>query len=83
MISATSLRAAPARSRHQPSGREPMTLLPSTKTLDCAAWVMPLCGPRHVAGAARKPSAARCPLPCQGDDTRRMGTGHDGDANPG
>ena len=60
MISATRRRAASARSRHQPSGREPMTLLPSTKTLDCAAWVMPFCGLRHVAGAARKPSAARC-----------------------
>ena len=64
MISATSLRAAPARSRHQPSGREPMTLLPSTKTLDCAARVMPFYGLRHVAGAARNPSAA--PLPSQG-----------------
>ena len=61
MISATSLRAAPARSRHQPSGREPMTLLPSTKTLDCGARVIPFYGLRHVAGAARIPSAARCP----------------------
>ena len=34
MISATSLRAAPARSRHQRSGREPMKLLPSTNPLE-------------------------------------------------
>ena len=41
-------RAAPARSRHQPSGRAPMTLLPSTiqrprewsdRPLRCSAWV--------------------------------------------
>ena len=63
MISATSLRAAPARSRHQPSGREPMTLLPSTKTLDCAAWVIPFCGLRHVAGAARNLRARARPGP--------------------
>ena len=40
-MSATILRAALARSRHQPSGSKPMTLLPSTKTLDRAAWIMP------------------------------------------
>ena len=64
MISATSLRAAPARSRHQPSGREPMTLLPSTKTLECAARVMPF----YRSPLCRRgcPESERRPLPCQG-----------------
>ena len=71
MISVTSLRAALARSRHQPSGREPMTLLPSTKTLDFAVWVMPFCGLRHVAGGC--PETERRPLPCQGQGAMILG----------
>ena len=36
-----------------------MTLLPSTKTLDCAGWVMPFCGLRHPIAQTRSIRAPR------------------------
>ena len=77
MISATSLRAAPARSRHQPSGREPMTLLPSTKTLECAVWIMRC----SVSVMSQGLSETRVPHDALqgGDDTSPMTEGYAAD----
>ena len=58
MTSATSRRAASARSRHQPSGREPMTLLPATNVAEPGVGVtmVRMCGV-DVAGASGKTRA--------------------------
>ena len=53
-------REASQHERQQPSDREPMSLLPSSKTLARAAWIMPSSAFRHVAGTARRPSGGWC-----------------------
>ena len=69
-----SRRAASARSRHQPSGRDPMTLLPSTNTRCCTAWVMPSCCRPRVAEASRKRSGVRCRVRTRSYLAHRHGT---------
>ena len=73
-ISATIRRAAPVRSRHQPSARDPITLLPSTKIRGCTAWFISLLRRPCAAEADRQRSDARWRVSGH-DDRPHTGTG--------